>query len=533
MGTSPGPQTPAPSTLGELKFSDYWEIGTRRKWWIITSTLGLFVAAAVMSARLPDIFRAETVILVDSQQVPDKYVPAIVTADIAGRLTTLQQQVLSPTRLKKLIEAEGLFPDPTGQRTEDDVIHAVQKSITVEVVSPGAGKMGAFRIAYSSKNRADVARIANHLAQMFIEENLRAREQQTEGTADFLEGQLKETKRQRDEKDEQLRAIKSRNILDLPESKPYHMEALATLRGQVQGIQDKITQNQRDKAMFQSMMASGGPVPTVNADADLPGGGLSPDQAQYQKQAAKLADLRSRYGPGHPDVRKLQKEVERLSGAIASAPQDSQAAPDQKPAIQTERAQQRRNPVLEAQIEKLDEEIKDQTKLLQPLQARMEFHTSKLAQVPVFEQQISRLQQDYDILKAEYTVLLDKKQAAQMSYALEVHQKGERFVILDAAQTPLNPAAPNRLLFSIAGMFGGLIVGIGLAAAAELNDESVRNENEAARIFGKPVLTGIPIIISAKERRARRWRAVGLVAGTIAGSAVLGLLASFLSGRLL
>jgi len=43
-------------------------------------------------------------------------------------------------------------------------------------------------------------------------------------------------------------------------------------------------------------------------------------------------------------------------------------------------------------------------------------------------------------------------------------------------------------LIALAGLFGGLLAGIGLAAGAEMNDESVRTENEAARIFGKPVL---------------------------------------------
>lgn len=501
---------------------------------MIVSALGLLVACTVMANRMPNIFHAETVILVDSQQVPDKYVPAIVTADIAGRLTTLQQQVLSPTRLKKLVEAESLYPDPLGKRTEEDVIHAVQKSISVEVVNPGAGKLGAFKIGYSSRNPNEVAHIANRLAQMFVEENLKAREDVTLGTAQFLEDQLKETKRQLDDTDVQLRSIKSRNILDLPESKPYHMEALATLRGQVQGIQDKINQDQRDRAILESMLGSGGPAPTVDVDTEQGGGGgLTPDEAQLQKLEAKLTELRSRYGPAHPDVRKAQAEINKLQKNIANTPHDASVpAVDRKPAIQLDKTVIRRNPVVQAQIEKLDEDIKEQSKLIQPLQERMEFHTSKLAQVPVFEQQIARLQQDYEILKVEYTGLLEKKQAAEMSYALEIHQKGERFVVLDSAQTPLKPAAPNRVLISIAGLFGGLLMGVALAACAEMNDESVRSENEAMRISGKPLLSAIPKIVSTRERVLQRWRAVGLLTGTMAGSVVLGFLLSFISRRL-
>jgi succinoglycan biosynthesis transport protein ExoP len=526
-------QTPNNNLLGELTLSDFLEIWRRRKWLIILCPIGLLVASAVAAYRLPSIFQAETVILVDSQQVPDRFVPTIITSDIAGRLTTLQQQVLSPTRLKKLVEAEGLYPDPTGKRGEEEVIGSVQKSIVVEAVHAGSGKMAAFRIAYSSKNRTEVARIANHLAQMFIEENLKVRENQTQGTAEFLDDQLKDTKRQLDGTDEQLRTIKSRNILDLPESKPYHMEALSTLRGQLQVVQDKINQDQRDKSILQSMFFAGGPAPTVDIDSQQgDGGGLSADEARIQKLETKLSELRVRYGPAHPDVRKTQNEIDRLRKNVANAPRDSSTpAADAKPAIQTDRMSFR-NPVLQAQIDKLDEDIREQTKLLQPLQERMEFHTSKLAQVPVFEQQIARLQQDYEFLKMQYTGLLEKKQGAEMSYALEIRQKAERFVVLDAAQTPLRPAAPNRILITLAGLAGGLVLGVGLAAAAEIKDESVRSETEAARIFGKPVLGGIPRIVSMQEQLARRWRAVGLVAGTLAGSVVLGFLFSFVSKRL-
>jgi len=521
------------NALAELNLADYLEIARRRRWWIILSALGLLVTATIVALRLPNIYRAETVILVNSAEVPDKYVPTIVTADITARLATLQQQVLSPTRLKKLVEAEGFYPDAVHHRSEEDVIHSVQKSIVVEVVNPG-GKMGAFRIAFSGRAQQDVARVANDLAQMFIDVNSQSREDQTKVAADFLDSQLKETRRELDEKDVQLRAIKSQNILDLPESKPYHMEALATLRTQVQAIQDKITQDRREKGVLQSMLDSGGGfAPTMDVDA---GGGSTPQspyQSQIQKLEAKLSELRGRYGPSHPDVRRTQEELTKLKAKAASDAQSSSSpAVDQKPAIQDAPAQKHRNPVLEAQMEKLDEDINDQTKLLGPLQERIEFHTAKLQQEPVFEQQIARLQQDYEILKTQYTQLLEKEKAAEISHALEVRQKGEHFEILDSAVTPDKPAAPNRVLISLGGLFLGLFVGGSLAAAVEMNNESVRTEAEAARLLGRPILSGVPKLVSSHERRRRRWKATGMLFGTVAGGTLLGLAISVAVGGL-
>jgi succinoglycan biosynthesis transport protein ExoP len=518
---------PSGQLLGEMTLGAYLQVVQRRKWWIILCSIGFLTAMTIVAKRLPDIYRAETVILVDSAQVPDKYVATINTGDIAGRLTTLQQQVLSPTRLKKLVESEGLYPRPNSKATEEEVINSVQKSIVVEAVNPGPGKTGAFRIAYSGRRREEVARMANQLAQMFIEENLRVRVDQTEDTAEFLKDQLQETKTELDEKDAQLRAIKSHNILEMPESKPYHMEALANLRAEVQTIQDKIQQDQREKSILQSMMLSNTQSPTVDVDGVAGPGVSGAYQADIQKLEVKLSQLKARYGPAHPDIRKTQAAIDQLKAKAATEAGSNFAVAEQT--VTQAPPQKVRNPVLEAQIGKLEEHIQEQSKLLQPLQARMGFHESKLEQMPVFEQQIARLQADYDTLRTQYTGLMDKEKAAEISHALEVHQKGEKFEILDKAVTPGKPSSPNRALISLAGLIGGLIAGIALAVATELGDESVRSEGEAMRILGKPVLGGIPQIISMRERRAGFFRAAGMLAGTVLGSAALGFLLSILS----
>jgi polysaccharide chain length determinant protein (PEP-CTERM system associated) len=491
----------------------------------------MFVCATVFARRLPNIYKAETVIQVDSAQVTTPIVMPINNGDIAGRLATLQQQVLSPTRLKKLVETEGLYPDITGKGTEEQVVRAMQKSITVEVGTPGAGKLSTFRIAYSSPRRAEVARIANHLAQMFIDENVAARISSAEDTTEFLQEQMEETKRELDQKDAQLSAIKSRNILELPESKPYHMEALANLRTQVQAIEDKVQADQREKSVLQSMLLSGDDAPTVDVGTGgATGGAANPYDAQISKLETKLSDLRSRYGPRHPDVRRTTDELNRLKAKAAAEAKENPPAPaeTQQPVVQVKKKP--RNPVLEAQIANLDQEIQDQSKLLQPLQAQMAMHESKLEQIPAFEQQIARLQQDYDALKVQYAGLRDKEKTAEISHALEVRQKGEKFEVLDPAVTPLQPSSPNRTLISLAGLFGGLLAGLALAAMADMNDESVRSESEASRIFGKPTLSEIPRIVSAKEKRAFRIRAAGMVVGTVAGAVIAGVLLSYVAG---
>lgn len=513
------------SLFQNLSLKDYLNIANRRKWWIILTALGVFICALIVAWTLIPMYSAETVILVNTSGVPDNYVASVNTGDIADRLTTLEQQVLSPTRLKKLVEAQGLYPDPEDrQKTEDAVVKRVQKAITVELMNPGGRRMSAFRIAFRSKRRMEVAPVANELAELFIEENLKARVDQAEDTTQFLEDQVQDVKRQLDQKDTELREIESRNIMDLPEAKPYHMEALANLRSQVAAIQEKIQSDEREREVLRSVLLSGSDAPTIDVGGSAGGGTYA---SQIQKLESHLADLRQRYGPAHPDVRRTEKEVAALRAKAPAEPKSSQALSEEQQAAQAKRRP--RNPVLEAQIEQLGEQIKQERESLQPIQAQMAFHESKLEQLPAFQQKIARIRADDDALRGQYSSLIAKKQSAELSHALEVREKGEKFDVLDHAVTPTAPLPRHQVLLSVAGFLGGILAGCVLAGLAEVSDESVRTESEAVLIVGKSVLAGIPLIVSADERRRKKWTSVGMLAATFAGSAAIGILLSIVS----
>jgi succinoglycan biosynthesis transport protein ExoP len=510
--------------FGDMQLRDYLQILQRRKWWIIFATIGIFSATLVVAMRMPNIYESETLILVDPQKVPDNYVPTTNSSSIYDRLSTIRQQVMSPTRLKRIIESLGLYRELRGRLGDQEIVSMMQKATSIDVVTPGGQQVGAFRIAFHGRNPTEVAKVATELAGMFIEENLKVREQQSHGTAEFLDSELQDTKRKLEQVEDQLTAMKSRYVSDLPESKQYHLEALNSLRNQLRASQDRSNRAQQEKVYLQSLLISTSPT----LDLDATGPGVSPLQSQMQKIESRLSELQSRYGLNYPDVRKLRNQLDELK-AKAPAEQPNPALGEDS--IKSLR-RAARNPVIEAQLQKLDQEIKDEAKAQAQLEPDISLHLSKLERVPVFEQQIAGLMRDYDTLRSHYAALLDKKLSAEMAGALESRQKGERFVILDPAQVPARPYSPNRFLIGLAGLMGGLLAGIGLATITEVTDESVRNEREAASIVGWPVLAGIPQIISKSARRSKQVQIVFALAGTVAGSAALGLVISYLSARL-
>ena len=507
-----------------LRIGEYLDILQRRKWWIILTTIAVFVIVVVVVYRLPDVYRSETAILVDPQKVPDNYVPSTVSASVVDRLSTIRQQVMSPTRLKRIIDSLGLYSELKGRLTEQEIIEIMQNSTSLEVGDHGGRQLSVFRIGFHGRNPVEVAQVANQLAALFIEENLKVREQQFFGTAEFLDNELQETRKQLEEQEQEISRIRGRYFMDLPESQQYHLQALTSLRTQLRASLGRAEQAQQQKIYLQSFLASSNP--TVDFDTGGNGRGASRLQPQIQKLESEIARFRTRYGDNHPDVRKLRAQLDPLK-AQAKTEELNQSLPQQPAPVVRPVA---RNPVVEAQLHELTKVLEKQGKLQVQLQEQIDFHMSKLERIPAFEQRMTSVLRNYDTLNAHYRTLLDKKLSAEMARALETRQKGERFVILDSALVPQKPFAPKRFLLCFAGLVGGLVGGLGLAILAEMNDESVRSESEAEEIVGVSVLGQIPRFLTKAQRRWQKVRMLGAVAGVTASSAVLGVLISYLRG---
>jgi protein tyrosine kinase modulator len=514
--------------LEEIQIGKYLEILKRRKMWIILTTTAFFCVTLVAVLRMPDVYHAETVILVDPQKVPDSVVASSVTTTLADRLSTVRQEIMSPSRLKQMLNETGLYAAERANGKEDKVILRVQKYIQLEVVDSGGSRAIAFKIGYTDSTAEAAALIPNKLAKMVIQSKVQGSQAQSENIAEFIDAQLQETKKQLEDKEAEMGRIKSTYIMDLPESKQFHLEALTGLRAQLQNSQDRISRAQQDKLYLQSMM--GATNPTVDLDSDSPGAINSPGQAQAQRLEARIAELRGRYGAGHPDVRKAQSELDKLRAKIAE--EQKNAAPQTPAEAPKLTKRTTRNPVIEAQLSKLDQEIEEQTKLQQQLQSQVAFHSSKLEREPIFEQQLSGLMRDYDTLRAHYNHLLDKKLSTDMYTALVSRQESEHFTILDQARIPVKPLGPNRFLYCLTAFLGGLLAGIALAIVTEMSDQSVHDEAEAANILGKAVIAGIPLIVTENQARGLRMRAVGYWGLTVASASALGLLVSVLMRRL-
>ena len=531
------------AAASDISVEHYLRLIVHRKWLVLITFFVVTIMTAVVAWRLPDIYTSETVILVDPQKVPESYVHPTVTGDIRNRLSTLEQQILSTTRLQKIIEALNLYPQERRILAREDVIGRMRKDITISLVNAfGAYQdLQAFKIGYSGREPRLVAQVANDLASLFIEENLKAREQQATGTTEFLQNQLQETRKNLELQEGKLRDFRMRHVGEMPEQQAADLQILGQIQSQLQLESEALSRAEQQKSMAQSMTAQPAPVVDVdsggaNGPASVPGEAKMPAKAparmtpKAQLESLLKEKLSRGYTDAHPDVKKLRtqiaqeeakeaKEAKQLAAVEAKQPEAKEpenkkesaaAVPAVEPADVTRSVVRTNtsNPVLVSQLRALDAEIEKHKQELKRLSKVAASYQAKLEAIPVREQEISDLVRDYEISKAHYGQLLEKQLSAETATQLEIRQKGEKFSVLDPAQPAEKPSKPNRKMINAGGAGGGLALGLLLALITEFLGMSITAPEQLADVAGLPVLEVIPIIHTHRDRSRRRRRLV-------------------------
>jgi polysaccharide biosynthesis transport protein len=488
----------------------------RQKWVIIVITLAVAASTAVAMHFVPNIYRATTVILVDPRKVPDNYVTSTTTTTVVDRMATLREQILSATRLGSVIDELDLYRDMKKRTSHDEIIDHMRKDIEISVVSGtnSSRDLAAFSVSYSSLDPVQAARVTNRLASLFIEENIKSREQQVMGTADFIDKELDDSRKDLVAKEKAIAQLKTIHSSELPESQTVHVQALTSLQLELRGQMDELNRAQQQKLYLQSLLSQGTPV--VDLDRSAP-----PDLTNLQSQLSdaqiELDDLRKQYGPAYPDVVKKTQDVEDLERQIkelreSSAGQRKGKAP-----------QKIQNPVVESQISALDQQIHKNLERQAEIKKEMGFRQAKLAGIPVVEQQMSSVTRDFEVARDHYRMLLEKKFGADMASDLESRQKGERFLILDPAQIPTKPAQPNRLIIDVLALAVGFGLGLATAFLREIIDPSVKTEQEITEILSTPIMAYIPWLatMASGRRRLRNNLVLSTLSAVLAGTYVL------------
>lgn len=491
---------------------DYKRLLWNSKWSIVTTMLIVALLVAAGAYLFPNLYLASTVIVVDPEKVPEGLVKSTATIDATQRLAMLQEQILSTTRLGQVIDELGLYKSLKQTKTQDELITQMRKDIKVEPATTGVAtkELQAFKVSFTSRSATLAAQVANRLASLFIEENMKVREQQVRGTADFFDRELETAKLDLDQKGQKLAELRSRYVAELPESQNLHLQALTATQLEMREELDAISRAQQQKTYLQSLLSDNPLV--VNLDSKESGANTLGLQEQLQHLQSEMDQLRSTYGPNYPDVLSKAAEISSVEQQIKD--EEKGAGTSKSSTV----AGRRSNPVVESQISQLDDEIAKHQDRVKDIKSRIAYYQSALEGAPQAEQLLTAATNDYANAEDRYKRLEDHKFAADMSSDVETRQKGERFVVLEPAQPPEHPYAPNRIVIDALGLLAGAGMGMFLVIGREILSTTVKTKRELCDRLKAPVFGEMPWLATKSNRK----RTLVRVALATSGNLILG-----------
>lgn len=475
---------------GEVSYIDAKRV-LRRSWWVLPlAILACGTLAAVATKVLPKRYTSRTVVLVDPPAVSADIVRPVVPENLGPRLASMQEQILSRTRLEPVIQKFGLYPDERGKHSTAELVVRLRSSIEVVPMKPMPGtenrQLPGFTVEVTFDNAFLAQQICNEITSMFTAESARAGVQQGEQATNFLTQQLDDAKAKLNDQDAKLAQFKQHYIGSLPDDEQTNLSLLGGMNTQLEAVTQSMARAQQDKAFNQALLTQ------QEASWHSSQAGQNPETADQQLAAlqSQLAALRAKYTDEHPDVVKLKALIDDLKQQMASAPPPkaktetaTSGAASEPPQIQQLRAKLHQDDLSIADLTKRQSRIQDQIHVLE----------GRIQSSPVVEQRYKELTRNYQTALDFYNNLLKNREQAAMATNLEQQQEGEQFRVLDPASLPDKPSFPDKVKFLEVGAGAGFAVGAGILYLLMLSDQSLHTERDVEVHLKLPVLSVVPL----------------------------------------
>ena len=388
----------------------------RYRWYLVLPTLVTTVIGAAVAYRMPNRYRSETLVLVVPQRVPGEYVRSTVTTRIENQVVTIREQILSRSRLERIVEELGLYPEERQRMPMEMVIDQMRSNVDTEIV-----RRDAFTVSFVAYDPEVAQRVTERLAGMFNEENMRDREVVAESTNQFLQTQLDDARRRLTEHERRVENYRMRHAGQLPEQVTANLQAIQNIEMQVHTLTQSLESDRDRKLLYERQIADLESTPELALALPMPSPS-NPNAPMTTAQQLELAEatvrgLENRVTGEHPDLVRARAAADKLRRQLQSEPAPRGANPNAetlpRPTSAAEIARRNRLTEFRAQLEAVDRQIAHKTEEERRLRAIIAGYRSKVEAAPTRETELVSLTRDYETLQQQYRGLLGKVRGIQ------------------------------------------------------------------------------------------------------------------------
>ena len=476
---------------------EYALIASRNKWLIAGAVACGLILAWGYCLIATQYYESRTLIVEEKPTGYDNVIKNVEDADkrFEQRLFFIQKQIVNRAFMGEVAKELGLYQDgPDGQGS--DAAGAELASLTkIEraMIDPAGGKslqnlVDGFVVSFLHENPRTAMQVAARIADKFIEENNKEREREAEGAGEFLDDELTFMKLELEKKEANISRFKQKHLDDLPQLADANLRTLDRVQNEIASTTESL-QRQSDKL---TMVNQAVQQYRVSGQQNLSVGSArmgEPDPLfrRLRELRENLVKLRSEFWDGYPEIVLTKEEIRQVEEELTNL-YGRDAIKGDKAALL--------DPYLQ-DLMKQQSEARAEIALLQrrldQLQASRRDYEKRLERSPLVEQELLVLERDYNNMKSNYAMLLDKRLNTRIAENVEKRQKGGKFRILDGARIPTEPVLPNKLRVLVLGFLFGCVSGAGLSILRERLTPQFRSPEDIELMLAGPrLLAAIP-----------------------------------------
>jgi len=464
---------------------DYWQLALKRRWTVLTCLVVVFVTVVIGTLKQKPVYEGKVLLEINPEEpsvVNFREVAQVApTVDVDSYRETQYKILKSRSLAEHVVRDLQLYRYPEFYRwhmlfgliegnpakipssrdlgppdaSSDAFRTSVSNFLGSVDISP-VRRSNLVELSFDCANPQLAARVANRLAELYIEQNLQVKWDETQKASEWLRGRLTEMKANLEKSEDKLQAYaQANNILFVNEKQNMITERLNQLL-------NEYTKAQSDRYQKQSLYSQVEAGEVQNLPAVL-------NNRLIQDLEEKRVDLDKQYAevttwvkPNYPKARQVKKQMDALQSKI-----DEEKEAVTQNIVDEYHAAEAREKYLAKAVEDQKAEVND------------------LAQRSI---QYNILKRDVDSNKQLYEGLLQRLKEAQVSAGL----KASNIRIVDSAEVPKGPVKPRVLLNLAFGLILGLVAGVGLAFFQEYLDKTLKTPDEVERLLRLPSLGVLP-----------------------------------------
>jgi polysaccharide chain length determinant protein (PEP-CTERM system associated) len=223
----------------------------------------------------------------------------------------------------------------------------------------------------------------------------------------------------------------------------------------------------------------------------------------------KLDGLRLTYTEHHPDIIALSRMIAQMKEQKAA--EDKQKKPISReltrPVARTSPGQPSLYDQLMLSLATTEANVAALTARVAEYKTRFSELQAAANALPQIEAEYKQLTRDYEVIRARYDKLLERREQAQISGEVEASDAGMGFRIIDPPQVPLAANAPNRPRLMTLVLLAALGCGWGFAFLMTQMKITFNDERALREATGINVLGSVAMTLNDKQRK-RRTRGV-------------------------